>query len=64
MKKVGIALLAAASIVGFSAQSAQAAEITGPCAKQQELFEKYNIQIDMYFPLFSDTYNAVGRVTG
>jgi hypothetical protein len=67
MKKLGIAALAAASLVGAGAQSAQAAEpvvITGPCAIQQNLFDKYNIQIDMYAPLVSYAYGTVCHVTG
>ena len=64
MKKLGIAVLATASIVGASAQSASAAEIDGPCATQQALFEKYNIQIDMYSPEVSWAYNTVCGVTG
>ena len=65
MKKLGIAVLVAASIVGASAQSASAAaQIDGPCAKQQELFEKYNIQIDMDAPEVSWAYNTACGVTG
>ncbi len=64
MKKLGMAVLAAASIVGASAQSASAAQIDGPCAKQQELFEKYNIQTDMDAPAVAWAYNTACGVTG
>ena len=65
LKKLGIAVLAAASIAGASAQSASAAVyVPGPCERQQELFEKYNIQIDMYSPEISWAYNTVCGVTG
>jgi hypothetical protein len=65
MKKLGIAVLAAASIAGAGAQSASAAEVyDGPCDAQRSLFEKYNIQIDMYAPLVSHTYGTVCGVTG
>ena len=65
MKKLGIAALVAASIVGATAQSASAAaQIEGPCTTQRALFEKYNIQIDMYSPEISWAYTTVCGVTG
>ena len=64
MKKLGIAVLAAASIVGASAQGASAATIPGPCERQQELFEKYNIQTDMNAPLVAYAYNTACDITG
>jgi hypothetical protein len=65
MKKLGIAVLAAASIVGATAQSASAASApAGPCETQRALFEKYNIQIDMYSPEISCAYNTACGVTG
>ena len=65
MKKLGIAVLAAASIVGASAQSASAASAPeGPCATQQGLFETYNIQTDMNAPAVAWAYNTVCGVTG
>ena len=66
MKKLGIAVLAAASIAGATAQSASAtaAQIDGPCATQQALFEKHNIQLDMYAPEVSWAYNTACGVTG
>ena len=65
MKKLGIAALVAASLVGASAQSASASEpIGGPCATQRDLFDKYNIQIDMYAPAVSWAYTQVCNVTG
>ena len=65
MKRLGIAVLVAASFAGASAQSASAAvEVKGPCETQRELFEKYNIQIDMYSPEISWAYNTACGVTG
>ena len=64
MKKLGIAVLAAASIVGATAPSANAAEIKGPCESQRELFEKYNIQTNMDAPLVAFAYNTACGVTG
>jgi hypothetical protein len=65
MKKLGIAVLAAASIVGATASSANAAEVyTGPCDVQRSLFETYNIQIDMDAPAVSWAYGTVCGVTG
>jgi hypothetical protein len=64
MKKLGIAVLVAASIVGGSAQSAAAADVPGPCERQRELFEKYNIQVDLYSPELSYAYTTACGVTG
>ena len=64
MRKLGIAALMAASVIGGSAQSASAAEAPGPCERQQELFEKYNIQLNMDAPLVGEAYNAVCDRTG
>ena len=65
MKKLGIAVLAAASIAGASAQGASAAaEINGPCETQRGLFEKYNIELHMYAPEVSWAYNTACGVTG
>jgi hypothetical protein len=65
MKKVGIAAFAAVCLLGANAPGANAAQVyTGPCAIQQNLFQKENIQIDMYSPIVSGAYGAVCRVTG
>ena len=57
MKKVGIAALAAAGLLLGGAPSAmgvgpaQAADYpAGPCERQRELFETYNVQMDMHIP--------------
>jgi hypothetical protein len=62
MKKIGIAAVAAVALMAGGAQSANAA--VGPCATQQALFDKYNIQIDMYAPEVSWAYGTVCRTTG
>jgi hypothetical protein len=67
MKKLGIAALAAASLVGAGAQTAQAAEAVdykGPCATQRDLFATYNIQTDMDAPAVGWAYGTVCSVTG
>ena len=64
MKKFGIAVLAAASLAGAGAQSASAADVPGPCERQRELFEKYNIQTDMDAPAVAYAYNTACGVTG
>ncbi len=66
MRKLMVAAVAALSVAAGSAPTAQAAETvaaTGPCATQQALFEKYNIQIDMYAPAASWLYNTVCGIT-
>ena len=66
MRKLMITAVVAAGLIGASAPSAQAAEtvaITGPCATQQALFEKYNIQIDMYAPAASWLYGTICGIT-
>jgi hypothetical protein len=66
VKKLVVAAVVAAGLIGASAPSAPAAEpvaITGPCATQQALFEKYNIQIDMYAPAASWLYGTICGVT-
>ena len=65
MRKLGIAALLAASVVGASAQSAAAApDIDGPCETQQALFDKYGIGLNMYAPEVSWAYNTACGVTG
>ena len=64
MKKLGIAVLAAASVVGATAQSANAASSDGPCATQRALFEKYDIELNMNAPLVGYAYNTACDVTG
>ncbi len=64
MKKLGIAVLAAASIMGATAQSSSAADVPGPCERQQKLFETYNIQTDMNAPPVAWAYNTACGVTG
>ena len=64
MKKLGIAALLAASVLGGSAHSVSAAEVPGPCERQQALFEKYNIEFGMDAPLGGDAYNAACDATG
>jgi hypothetical protein len=63
MRKLTItALVAAAAFAATATAPAQA--YTGPCATAQTLFEKYNIQLDMHFPLLEDTSREVCRTTG
>ena len=66
MKKLGIAVLAAASVAGATAQSAQAtaADVDAPCATQQALFDKYGIGLNMDAPLVGYVYGTVCGVTG
>lgn len=63
MKKIAIAAAAAVSLVGATAQPANAG-VPGPCERQQALFEKYNIETDMDAPLVADAYNTACDRTG
>lgn len=62
MKKIAIAAVAAMSLAGATAPSAEAYE--GPCAKQQKLFDKYNVEIRIDSPVLSYAYNEACDVTG
>ena len=54
--------LVVVGVAAIPAGSAQAYQ--GPCEKQRELFEKYNIQLDMNAPLVGYVYNAGCSQTG
>lgn len=64
MRKMGIAALAAASIVAMTAQGASAAGVPGPCERQQQLFDKYNIELGMHSDEAAYVYNTACDVTG
>jgi hypothetical protein len=63
MKKFAVAAVAALAVAGVASPSASAG-VPGPCERQQELFEKHNIQTDMDAPLVAEAYWTVCGVTG
>jgi hypothetical protein len=64
MNRRVLAVLAVAGLALIPAASAQASENTGPCATQQALFEKHNIEFNMNAPLVAYAYNTACGVTG
>lgn len=63
MKKSGLAVIAAAGLLAVAVPSGATA-YTGPCEKQRELFEKYNIQFDMHQEQVEWLYTETCRRTG
>lgn len=62
MRRFALAALAAAGLLAAGAPGAVAAD--GPCAQQRALFEKHNIQVDMYAPLVGVAYGEICSRTG
>jgi hypothetical protein len=61
MRRVAAAIAVGAVAV---AAAAPAQGYEGPCSKQRELFEKYNIQFDMNAPPVSYAYGETCSRTG
>ena len=67
MRKVGITLAAALALTAVGATGAQAEDwsaYTGPCATQQSLFEKYNIEFNMHQEQVEQAYSFTCSKTG
>jgi hypothetical protein len=58
------AALALTAALAAPAATAAAPPTLAPCETQRELFDKYNIQIDMYAPAVSWAYTTACSVTG
>jgi hypothetical protein len=58
------ALIVAAVAAATAAAPAQAYEAPGPCERQRELFEKYNIELGMHSEELEYAYSTACGVTG
>lgn len=58
------AAFALTAVLAAPLATAAAPPTLAPCETERELFDKYNIQIDMYAPAVSRAYTTACSVTG